>query len=102
MRKSERVRWAGFRARDGLASDPLDDVLAFVAAHAADFQWGSLESVPLYDRFLVLRGIRHYDHRTLAGRRLDAWEDEALLAVQRPYDPPPRPRVPEEDPRGGR
>jgi len=104
MRKHERVRWAGFRAREGLASDPLDDVLAFVAAHAADFQWGSMESVPLYDRFLVLRGIRHYDHRTLAGRALDPWEDEALLAVQRPYQPPPRPqpRRGDDDRRGGR
>jgi len=92
MRKHERVRYSGFRARDGLALDPLDDVLAYLAGHAADFQWGSLESRPLFDRFLVLRGIRHYDSRTLQDRKLDAWEEEALIVVQRAFEqPPPRP-----------
>jgi hypothetical protein len=92
MRKHERVRYSGFRAREGLAQDPLDDVLAYLAGHAADFQWGSIESRPLFDRFLVLRGIRHYDSRTLQQRKLDAWEEEALIVVQRAFEqPPPRP-----------
>lgn len=91
LRKHERVRWSGFRAREGLAHDALDDVLAYAAAHAADFQWGSIESRPLFDRFLVLRGIRHYDSRTLQGRKLDPWEEEALLSVQKAFEPPPRP-----------
>jgi hypothetical protein len=102
MRKHERVRYAGFRAREGLAHDPLDDALAYLAAHAADFQWGSLESRPLFDRFLVLRGIRHYDHRTLTGRKLDAWEEEALLVVQRAFEPPKRPPPPDKAFSGGR
>lgn len=84
LKKHERVRWAGYSARAGLVADPLDDELAFVAARAADFQWGNLESRALYDRFLFLRGIHHFDHRTLRDRRLDAWETEALDAVQRP------------------
>lgn len=84
LRKHERIRWAGYSARAGLAADPLDEELAFVAARAADYQWGSLESRALYDRFLFLRGIRHFDHRTLKDRRLDDWETEALEAVQRP------------------
>jgi anti-sigma factor ChrR (cupin superfamily) len=84
LKKHERIRWAGYSARAGLVADPLDDELAFVAARAADFQWGDLEARPLYDRFLFLRGIHHFDHRTLRDRRLDAWETEALDAVQRP------------------
>lgn len=97
MAKHQRVRLAGLLAREGLALDPLDDVLAFVAAHAADFQWGSIESRPLYDRFLFLRGIRHFDHRTLADRRLDAREQEALLAVQLPLERDPRPPADRKD-----
>jgi hypothetical protein len=100
MRKHERVRYSGFRARDGLAQDPLDDVLAYLAGHAADFQWGSIESRPLFDRFLVLRGIRHYDSRTLQERKLDAWEQEALIVVQRAFEQPPRP-PPDKALRGG-
>jgi hypothetical protein len=84
LKKHERIRWAGYSARAGLSADPLDATLAFVAARAADYQWGSLESRALYDRFLFLRGIRHYDHRTLKNRKLDEWEAEALDAVQRP------------------
>lgn len=84
LKKHERIRWAGYSARAGLQADALDEELAFVAARAADYQWGSLESRALYDRFLFLRGIRHFDHRTLKDRRLDAWESEALEAVQRP------------------
>ena len=84
LKKHERFRWAGYSARAGLVADPLDAELAFVAARAADYQWGSLESRALYDRFLFLRGIRHFDHRTLKDRRLDEWETEALDAVQRP------------------
>ncbi len=84
LRKHERIRWAGYSARAGLAADPLDEELAFVAARAADYQWGSLESRALYDRFLFLRSIHHFDHRTLKDRRLDEWETEALDAVQRP------------------
>ena len=102
LRKHERVRWSGFRAREGLAQDPLDDVLAYAAAHAADFQWGSLESRPLFDRFLVLRGIRHYDSRTLQGRKLDDWEEEALLSVQKAFEPPPRRPPPDKSMVGGR
>lgn len=84
LKKHERIRWAGYSARAGLAADPLDETLAFVAARAADYQWGSLESRALYDRFLFLRGIRHFDHRTIKDRQLNEWEAEALSAVQRP------------------
>lgn len=84
LKQHERIRWAGYSARAGLVADPLDAELAFIAARAADHQWGSLESRALYDRFLFLRGIHHFDHRTLKDRRLDEWETEALDAVQRP------------------
>ncbi len=92
LKKHERLRLAWMRASQGLALDPLDAELSWICAHAADFQWGNLESRPWYDRFLFLRGIRHYDHRTLAGRRLDERESEALEAVQRTEVPAPPPR----------
>ncbi len=91
--KHRRMQLALFRAREGLGLDPLDEALAYLAAHPADFLWGSLESRPLYDRYLALRGIRVYDHRTLSGRSLTSREEEAILAVQRdpfPGGQPPR------------
>jgi len=93
LKKHERIRMAGYSAQAGLAADPLDDELAFIAARAADDQWGTIVSRALYDRFLFLRGIRHFDHRTLKGRRLDPWEVEALDLVQRrqPYERPQEP-----------
>jgi len=84
---TERMRWAQFKAREGLALDPLDEDLAWAAAHSADFLFGPIESRPLYDRFLALRGLRAHDHRTLRGRDLDVREEEALEAVQRPLVP---------------
>lgn len=96
MRKHDRLRLAGMRARQGLAVDPLNAELAYVVAHAADFQWGWLESRPLYDRFLFLSGIRHYDHRSMKGRRLTPREQEALIVVQAPDNPGRRP-VPRDD-----
>jgi hypothetical protein len=91
MRRHERIRAAMHRAREGLALDPLDAELAWIAARSADFLHGSIESRPLYDRFLVLRGVRHYDHTTLAKRKLDERETEALSAVQRPLEALPVP-----------
>jgi hypothetical protein len=89
LAKHERMRGAGYRAIRGASVDPLDDELAWIAAHASDFLYGLLESRPWYDRFLALRGIRAHDHRTHAGRRLDARESEALEAVQRMLVPRP-------------
>lgn len=83
LSKSERMRGAGARSFSALALDPLDVEACWVAAHASDFIYGIVESRAWYDRFLALRGIRAHDHRTYAGRKLDAREREALDAVQR-------------------
>jgi len=83
MKRSERVKWAGRRGVEGLAIDPLDEVLVFVAAHATDYLWGSIQSREFYDRYLALRRIRSHEHKTLRGRELTDWETEALAVVQR-------------------
>jgi len=85
--RSKRMQWALMRAREGLLHDPLDEELVFAAAHTADFLWGLIESRPLYDRYLALRGIRAHDDRTVRARALEPRELEALEAVQRQYIP---------------
>jgi hypothetical protein len=87
MKTHERLKWAGWRGSEGMAIDPLDDVLVFAAAHATDFQWGSIQARELYDRYLALRRIRSHEYETLRGRELTAWENEALAAVQRSVMP---------------
>lgn len=85
--RDERFRRGAAVARAGLVIDPLDEDLAWVAAHGTDFHWGIPESRPFYDRFLALRGIRSHDHRTHQGRELNGREREALDAVQRTLIP---------------
>ncbi len=82
MATDERMRLTFARSTEGLSRDPLDEELAYMAAHAADFSQGDAVSRPLYDRYLVLRGIRHFDHKTLEGRQLTDLEREALDKVQ--------------------
>jgi hypothetical protein len=89
LAKHERMRAAGFAATRGLAVDPLDPDLAWIAAHCVDFLHGISDSRPLYDRYLALRGIRSHDHRTYAGRTFNAREAEALDAIQRSELPQP-------------
>jgi hypothetical protein len=85
--RSKRMQGALLRAREGLLHDPLDEELVWIAAHTADFLWGLIESRPLYDRYLALRGIRAHDDRTLRSRKLEPRELEALEAVQRGFIP---------------
>ena len=81
LRKHERIRAAGAAGLEGLALDPLDEVCAYAAGYAEHFAWGARRSRHLFDRYLVLRGIRAHEHLTLKGRKLTAWEQEALAAV---------------------
>jgi hypothetical protein len=85
--RSKRMQWALMRAREGLLHDPLDEELVWIAAHTSDFLWGLIESRPLYDRYLALRGIRAHDDRTVRSRKLEPRELEALEAVQREFIP---------------
>ena len=89
LAKHERIRGAGYLATKGLEIDPLDDVLAWIAAHSAEFLYGIGQSRPWFDRFLALRGLRAHDHRSFSGRTLDEREREALDAVQRSTLPQP-------------
>ena len=91
MRRHDRLRWALRRSTEALEFDPLDEELAYVAAHCSDFLTGDIVSRALYDRFLALRGIRAHDDDTIRGRELDAREQEALAVVQRPFLPGQRP-----------
>jgi hypothetical protein len=87
LSKSDRIRRAGYIALQAMQQNPLDETGAWLVAHAAEFQYGLLESRPWYDRYLALRRIRFHDHRTYADRKLSARELEALEAVQREIVP---------------
>ncbi len=90
LSKSERIRRAGSLARQAAEFDPLAEDAVWIVAHAAEFQFGLLESRPWFDRYLALRRIRSHDHRSYQERKLTARENEALEAVQRgliPGDP---------------
>lgn len=90
--KSDRIRHAGYLAAQAAELDPLAEGPAWIVAHAAEFQYGTLESRAWYDRYLALRRIRSHDHRTYAERKLTPREAEALEAVQRGLVPG-QPRV---------
>ena len=81
LRKHERLRYAGAAGLAGLSFDPLDEICAFAAGSSEDFAWGPRRARAPYDRYLALRGIRSHDHRTLKGRKLTAWEQQALAGV---------------------
>lgn len=83
LSKSDRIRRAGYFAAQAAELDPLAEGPAWIVAHASEFQFGLIESRPWYDRYLALRRIRSHDHRTYAGRKLNAREVEALEAAQR-------------------
>lgn len=87
LSKSDRIRRAGYLALQAMQQNPLDEDGAWLVAHAAEFQYGLLESRPWYDRYLALRRIRFHDHRSYADRKLSTRELEALEAVQREIVP---------------
>lgn len=82
MSKTERRKLARAHAIEGLARDPLDEELTWIAAVTGRIVRGRLEAFSMYDRFLHLRGIVHNDERTLRGRQLTEREEEALLFIQ--------------------
>jgi len=86
--KGDRMRQALEISLAGLAHDPMDEDLAWIAAVSTDFRWGRLQTRPWYDRFLALRGIRAHDHRTYESRDLDTRETKALWEVQQPLGGP--------------
>lgn len=78
---SERHREAVRAARAALEQDPLATELHYVLAIASDFVMGRSSSLPHFDAFLALRGIRHWDESTYARRWLDATERYAMWVV---------------------
>jgi len=81
MSTGDRYRQAAATAAEGLRLDPLHPELHYTIALALDFFAGRNLSTPHYDRFLALRGIRHWDYRTFGFRDLNDMEEYALLAV---------------------
>lgn len=80
-RNSERYDQA---TKFGLAAareDPLLPELQYMLGLSFDFSVGRDESMRRLDRFLALRGIRHWDHRTYQGRDLSVQEEWALYVV---------------------
>ena len=74
----ERARLGVEEGTRALWLDPLNGQLNYSLALATDFASGPKAAEHLYDRFLVLAGIRYYDHRTFQYRTLDPFEEYAL------------------------
>lgn len=81
MSSSERARLAVRLGLEALAEDPLNENLTYLVALGLEFSSGRKAAQPYLDRFLVLSGIRHYDHRTFRDRQLDVFEQYALLRI---------------------
>ena len=84
MGKSKRHEYAARTAMEGLSYDLLNEELYYLAGESSDFQWGGLESRRWFDRYLALRGIRSYDHRSYDVKTLQPRERRALERVQAP------------------
>lgn len=82
MRKTERRQRALEFALAGLAQDPLDEALCYLAAHEARIVASAAQTAALYDRYLLLRGIVFQDDRTWGKRALSAQEEEALQMLR--------------------
>jgi len=81
MKTTDRYRQAAATGAEGLGLDPLHPELHYLIALALDFFAGRNLSTPHYDRFLALRGIRHWEYRSFGYRELSDMEEYALLAV---------------------
>ncbi|MFT7676690.1 MAG: hypothetical protein ACI8QC_000663 [Planctomycetota bacterium] len=81
MSGSERARLGVLEGTKALWADPLNKDLNFILALATDFASGPKAAEYLFDRSLVLAGIRHYDHLTYQYRRLSIAEQYALERI---------------------
>lgn len=81
MSRAERYRDAAELGREALERDPFAAELNYLVGLAVDFAAGLKAASPYFDRFLALRGIRHYDDSTYDNARLDAFERYALFRV---------------------
>lgn len=81
MSSSERARLAVRLGIEALAKDPLNPDLTYLVALGLEFSSGKRAAEPYLDRFLVLGGIRHYDHRTFRDRNLDVFQQYAMLRI---------------------
>ncbi|MFT7665038.1 MAG: hypothetical protein ACI87A_003273 [Planctomycetota bacterium] len=82
LSKSKRRKLAREYALEGLALDPLNAELAWLAGMMSSLVYGELETGAHFDRFLVLRRIIYRDERSFAGRELSEREASALEYVQ--------------------
>jgi hypothetical protein len=103
-KKTTRRREAFARAVEGLALDPFDERLTYLAGLEAEYVRGTYDLVDYYNRFLALRGIRVHDDRTWRGRELTDEEEHALAQIQQ-FESEPLPGTEEEEepgpPEGG-
>ncbi len=94
LSRTDRRQSARDKALAGLAYDPLDAELAYLAGVTSRIVHGSLEAASHYDRYLTLHGIRYADERTYRRRDLTWEQKDALLFVQQlasgdAYEPEP-------------
>ena len=81
LKNVERYRRAAEVAAEAVLHDPLLDGAHYMLGVATDFFAGRGTSRAHFDRYLALRGIRHWEHGTFAHRDLIAAERFALLVV---------------------
>jgi hypothetical protein len=80
-KNSERYRQAADAGREAVRMDPLVPEIQYFLAICLDFYPGRELSLPRFDRYLALRGIRHWDYGTFRGRTLTDQELHALFVV---------------------
>jgi len=80
-KNSERYRQAGDAGLEAVRLDPLVPEIQYFLAICQDFYPGREVSLPRFDRYLALRGIRHWDFGTFRARALTEQELHALFVV---------------------
>lgn len=80
-KNSERYRQAADAGLEATRNDPLVPEIQYFLAICFDFYPGRELSLPRFDRYLALRGIRHWDYETFRGRVLTVQELWALYVV---------------------
>ena len=80
-KNSDRYRQAADTGLEAARNDPLIAEVQYMLGLSFDFFAGRELSLPRFDRFLALRGIRHWEHRTFQGRALNDQEKWALWVV---------------------
>ena len=81
MGHADRYKAARRISEQGCSLDPLNANLNYTLGLACEFASEKRASLTLFDRYLALRGIRHWEHTTFRDRPLSELEQYALEVV---------------------